>query len=47
MAERRSEGGSVFMLTVQAFLVFVVLDVGFRLFGFARVYRLVERWGRS
>ena len=47
MAERGSEGGSVFMLTVQAFLVFVVLDVGFRLFGFARVYRLVERWGRS
>lgn len=46
MAERQSEGGSVFLLTVQAFLVFLVLDAGFRLFGFARVYRLVERWSR-
>lgn len=46
MTERRSEGGSIFLLTVQAFLVFLVLDAGFRLFGFARVYRLVERWGR-
>lgn len=46
MAERQSEGGSVFLLTVQAFLVFLVLDAGFRLFGFARVYRLVEWWSR-
>lgn len=34
-----------FALTVQAFLIFVFLDVGFRLFGFFRVHRFVQWWG--
>lgn len=33
-------------LAGQALLTFVVLDLGFRLFGFARVYRLVQWWSR-
>lgn len=33
-------------MAIQAFLVFVLLDVGFRVFGFPRVFRFVERWGR-
>jgi len=33
-------------VTFQAFLVFVLLDVGFRLIGFPRVFRLVDSWGR-
>ena len=36
---------SRFTLTVQAFLMFLSLDVGFRLFGFSRVYRFVLWWG--
>ena len=31
-------------LTVRALLMFVALDVGFRLFGFPRVYGLVRQW---
>ena len=34
-------------LTLQALLVFIVLDVGFRLFGFARVYRFAQWLGRG
>ena len=33
-------------MTIEAFLVFVLLDVGFRLFGFAPVFLRVERCGR-
>lgn len=33
-------------MTIEAFLVFVLLDVGFRVFGFAPVFLRVERWGR-
>ena len=33
-------------LAVQALMVFVVLDVGFRLLGFCRVYGLVQWWSR-
>ena len=33
-------------LTVQTVLIFVLLDVGFRVFGFPRVFVLVDRWGR-
>lgn len=33
-------------MTVQAVLIFVVLDIGFRLLGFPRVFLLVERWGQ-
>ena len=32
-------------LTLQALLVFVGLDVGFRVFGFPRVYRIAQQWG--
>ena len=32
-------------MTIQALLSFVLLDVGFRVLGFARVYRLVQSWG--
>ena len=34
------------LLTAQAFLIFIALDVGFRLLGFSRVYRLVQWWCR-
>lgn len=35
-------------MTIQALLVLVVVDVGFRVFGFVRVFRFVTRWvGRS
>lgn len=33
-------------MTIQAFLIFVLLDAGFRAFGFPRVFRFVDRWGR-
>ena len=33
-------------MTIEALLVFVLLDVGFRVFGFAPVFLRVERWGR-
>ena len=33
-------------MTIQALLVFVLLDAGFRVFGFPRVFRFVDRWGR-
>ena len=33
-------------MTIQAFLVFVLLDAGFRVMGFSRAFRLVEWWGR-
>ena len=33
-------------MTFEAFLVFVLLDVGFRVFGFAPVFLRVERLGR-
>lgn len=33
-------------VTIQAFLVFVLLDAGVRLVGFPRVFRLVNSWGR-
>ena len=33
-------------MTIQALLVFILLDVGFRVFGFPRVFRLVDRWRR-
>ena len=36
---------SRFALTAQALLIFVGLDVGFRLFGFSRVHRAVQWWG--
>ncbi len=35
------------VLGVQALLIFVVLDVGFRLYGFPRVWRFVQRWNRE
>ena len=33
-------------MAIQALLFFVFLDVGFRLLGFPRVFRLVDEWGR-
>ena len=33
-------------MTIEAFLVFFLLDVGFRVLGFASVFQRVERWGR-
>ncbi len=33
-------------MTIQALAVFVLLDIGFRVLGFPRVFRLVDRWGR-
>ena len=33
-------------MTIQALLVFLLLDIGFRLFGFSRVFLFVDRWGR-
>ena len=33
-------------MTIQAFVVFVLLDIGFRVLGFPRVFRFVDRWGR-
>lgn len=33
-------------MTIQAFAVFVLLDIGFRVLGFPRVFRFVDRWGR-
>lgn len=44
MAEHM-RGHSRFALAIQAFLILVALDVGFRLFGFRRVYRFVQWWG--
>ncbi len=32
-------------MTIQALLIFVLLDVGFRVLGFPRVFLLVDRWG--
>lgn len=34
-------------MTVQAVLVFVVLDIGLRLLGFPRLFVLVDRWGQG
>ncbi len=33
-------------MTIRALVVFVLLDVGLRVFGFPRVFRFVDRWGR-
>ena len=33
-------------MTIQALVVFVLLDIGFRVFGFPRVFRFVDRWAR-
>ena len=33
-------------MAIQALVVFVLLDIGFRVFGFPRVFRFVDRWGR-
>ena len=33
-------------MAIQALLVFVSLDLGFRVFGFPRVFLFVDRWGR-
>ena len=33
-------------MTIQTLVVFVLLDVGFRVLGFPRVFRFVDRWGR-
>ena len=32
-------------MTLQTLVVFAVLDVGFRMFGFPRVFLFVNRWG--
>ena len=32
-------------MTIQALLVFVILDVGFRIFNISRMFRFVEWWG--
>ena len=32
-------------MAIQALLIFVSLDVGFRIFGFSRVFLFVDRWG--
>ena len=37
----RSSCGSRFQLTIEALLTFVLLDIGFLLFGFPQVYRFV------
>ena len=34
-------------MTIEALLAFVLLDLGFRVFGFSRVYRLVQSWSRG
>ena len=39
--------GSRFGLAVQAFLIFILLDLGFFVLGFSRVYRLVRFCGRG
>ena len=33
-------------MPIQALLTFVILDVGFRVFGFPRMFQFAERWGR-
>ena len=33
------------MIAIQAWLLFVLLDAGFRVFGFPRVFLFVDRWG--
>ena len=33
-------------MTIQALVVFVLLDIGFRVLGFPRVFLSVDRWGR-
>lgn len=33
-------------MTIQALLVFLLLDSAFRVFGFPRVFLFVDRWGR-
>lgn len=33
-------------MTIQAILVFTLLDCGFRVFGFSRVFLFVDGWGR-
>lgn len=33
-------------MTIQAFVIFVLLDIGFRVFRFPRVFLFVDRWGR-
>ena len=33
-------------MTIQALLVFLLQDIGFRVFGFPRVFLFVDRWGR-
>ena len=33
-------------MTIQALAIFVLIDAGFRVLGFASVFRRVERWGR-
>ena len=33
-------------MTIRALLAFVLLDVGFRLFGFPRVFRFLDGWGQ-
>ena len=39
----KSLSDSRWILTAHALLIFIALDVGFRLFGFPRVYRVVQR----
>ena len=34
-------------MTIRALVIFVFLDVGFRAFGFPRVFLFVDRWGRG
>ncbi len=34
-------------MTIEALLVFVLLDVGFRVLGFPHVYRFVQSWNRG
>ena len=33
-------------MAIQALFIFVLLDVGFRVLGFPRVFLMVDRWGR-
>ena len=33
-------------MIIQALLLFILVEVGFRLFGFSRVFTLVDWWGR-
>ena len=42
--QRRRRGGR--NVIIQAFLAVFLLDVGFRVFGFPRVFLFVNRWGR-